>query len=159
MRTLPLVEWNLSPDAPSLFDVLRNAGATRGYFIDYPGEEKMLGRFYECDLSPKTAAIVSREDLFGWATIFVDDLFVCAIAAWFTDFTYLCMSPGLFGRYLAANPTFLDLYGSELEVPAERFQAALKGAFARLDQRSPSASALRAELEWQLIRPASANDR
>lgn len=157
MRALPLVEWNLSPDARSLFEALRGAGGTRGYFIEYPGQKESHGGFHECDLSPNSAAIVASEDLFGSATIFIDDLFSCAIAAWFTDFTYLCMSPALFGTYLAANPILLDLHGSDTEVPADRFQAALRGAFARLDQWSVTASAVRSGLEWQLIRSTSSH--
>lgn len=157
MRALPLIEWDLSPDASSLFRVLKQAGAMRGFFIGYPGEGEDDGRFYQCDLSPESAAIVAHEDMFGLATIFVDDLFLSAVAAWFTDFTFLCMSPGLFESYLAASTMFLDLYGGDTELPAETFQAALRGAFTRLDQWSPSASALRSELDWQLIRSAPEN--
>lgn len=154
MRALPLVEWDASPDAPLLFEALRRAGATRGYFIDYPGQEELGPAFRECDLTPSAAAVVRDEDLFGWATIFVDDLFLSVVAAWFSDFTYLCMSPGLFDHYLAANPLFLGIKSDQTEPAAEDFQAALKGAFKRLEDWSAGTSAIQTALDWQRVRPA-----
>ncbi len=151
---MPLVEWDLSEDAPLLFEALRKAGATKGFFIEYPGQEELGPAFRECDLTPAAAAVVSAEDLFGWSTIFVDDTFLSVIAAWFSDFTYLCMSPALFDEYLAANPLFLDIKGDAREPTADRFQAALKGAFKRLEDWSPTTSAVRAALDWQLVRSA-----
>ena len=108
MRALPLVEWDISPDAPLLFEALRTAGATKGFFIDYPGQEELGPAFRECDLTSTAAAVIQDEDLFGWATIFVDDAFLSVVAAWFTDFTYLCMCPALFDQYLTLNPLFAD---------------------------------------------------
>jgi hypothetical protein len=154
LRALPLVEWDLSPDAPSLFDALNRAGATKGFFIDYPDQEEIGPEFRECDLTSAAAAVVRDEDLFGSATIFVDDLFFSVIAAWFTDFTYLCMAPALFDQYLTANPLFLDIEGNEAELPADRFQLALRGAFKRLDDWSPLTLPVRAALDWQLVRTA-----
>jgi hypothetical protein len=154
LRALLLVEWSLSADAPVFFDCLKEAGATRGYFIDYVDGADDLGQFRECDLSPEAARVIAEEDLLGWSTIFVDDLFLSVIAAWFSDSAHLCMSPEFFDRYLADNPMFLDLHGRP-QPPANTFQIALTDAFARLDQWSPSASALvRRDLEWQLSRPA-----
>jgi len=154
MRALPLVEWDISPDAPLLFDALRRAGATKGFFIDYPGEHERHPDFRECDLTPAAAAVISTEDLFGWSTIFVDDSFLAVIAAWFSDLTYLCMSPALFDQYLADNPLNLDIKGDEVEPASDNFQAALKGAFKRLDDWSPRTAPIRAALEWQLVRAA-----
>ena len=154
MRALPLVEWDLSPQAPFLFETLRGAGATKGFFIDYPGQEELGDRFRECELTPAAAALIREEDLFGWAAIFVDDRFLSTIAAWFTDFTYLCMSPGLFDQYLTGSPLFLDLNGDDAEAPAKNFQAALRGAFKRMDDWSPATSPVRAALAWQLVGPA-----
>lgn len=154
MRALPLVEWDVSPDAPSLFEALSRAGATKGYFVDYPGEEELSTAFRECNLTPAAAAVVRDEDLFGWSTIFVDDAFLAVVAAWFTDLTYLCMSPALFDQYLAANPLLLDIKGNETEPAADGFQAALKGAFKRLEDWSPMTAPVRAALDWQLVRAA-----
>ncbi len=154
MRALPLIEWDLSPDVPLLFGLLSAAGATRGFFIDYPGAGAVTASFRECDLTSVAADAILEEDLFGSATIFVDDLFLVAVAAWFTDLTYLCMSPAMFDQYLAAKPLFLDLDGDCAEVAADRFQAALRGAFRRLDDWSPTTSPVRAALDWQLIRTA-----
>lgn len=158
MRALPLVEWTLSPDAPALFDALKKAGATYGYFIDYAGGAEKLGQFRECDLSSEAARVIADEDLFGCATIFVDDQLLTVIAAWFSDFTHLCMSADLFDRYLSENPMFLDLHGDH-QPPATTFQIALTDAFARFEQWSPSASEIvRRELGWQLRHPTRAND-
>ena len=104
LRALPLVEWDMSPDAPLLFEALRTAGAKKGYFLDYPFHAELGHAFRECDLTPAAAAVVRDEHLFGWATVFVDDSFLAVIAAWFSDLTYWCMSPALFDQYLAAKP-------------------------------------------------------
>ena len=98
------------------------------------------------------AAIVRDEHLFGWATIFVDDSFLCVFAAWFSDFTYWCMTPGLLDQYLAASPLCLDGRSHEA-VAADTFQAALRAAFKQLDEWSPMTLPVRVALEWQLAGP------
>ena len=153
MRALPLVEWDLSPDAPSLFETLRKVGARKGFFIDYADSQASGPAFRECDLTSASAEVVRDEGLLGWSTIFVDDKFASVVAAWFTDLTYLCMSPALFDKYLTTNPLFLDTEGNE-EIAADRFQAALRGAFKRLEAWSPMTLPVRASLDWQLIRQA-----
>lgn len=152
MRALPLVEWDGSPDAPALFETLRGAGVTRGYFIDYPGQVELGSAFRECDLTPATAAVIRDEGLFGWSTVFVDETLSAVVAAWFTDLTYWCMAPALYDEYLTANPMRFAIDGDEAELPADKFQTALKGAFRRLEDWSPSTSYVRDALEWQLIR-------
>lgn len=131
MKALPLVEWDHSEEALALFEELRRTGSTRGFFIDYPGQEELGHCFGECELSEAAAAAIWEQDLFGWATIFVDDKFQSAIASWFTDFTHLCMSPSLFDAYLAASPMRLDLGGDATETPATTFSVALEGATQR----------------------------
>jgi hypothetical protein len=131
LQVLPLIEWDLSEDAPELFRTLRSAGATRGFFLDYPGHG-VTGRFHVCDLTPETATLVSDERLFGSATVFVDDLFLSVIAAWYTDITHLCMRVSLFDAHLAEHPLHLDLLGDPAERPARTFEEALQGATKRM---------------------------
>ncbi|MBB4099903.1 hypothetical protein [Sphingomonas kyeonggiensis] len=153
MHALPLIEWDHSHDAPAFFEALRHAGSTRGFFLDYPSDGPADGSFRECNLTPAAAAIIAKECLFGQAMLFVDDQFLAVVAAWNTDFTYLCMAPSLFDRYLSDNPMLLALSGDDHERPADTFRAALLGSFRRLEAWSPRTSPVRAELDWQLVAP------
>jgi hypothetical protein len=138
LQCLPLVEWNHSSGALKLFAVLRRAGSTRGFFIDYPGQEELGSRFRVCELSEAAAIEIAKRDLFGWATIFVDDSLQSVLASWFTDFTHLCMSPPLSAAYFAADPMLLDLRGDDAEGPARDYASALQAARKR-------------ETDWNLL--------
>lgn len=128
LQCLPLVEWDHSSEALELFAVLRRSGSTRGFFIDYPGQEEVGARFRECELNEEAALEIAKRDLFGWATVFVDDRFQVVLASYFSDFTHLCMAPPLFAAYCAANPMRLDIQGDEAEVPASDYATALQAA-------------------------------
>lgn len=161
MKALPLVEWDVSPDAPMLFESLRNAGATKGYFVEHPAYENLMHTFRECEITSQVAAAIVDEGLFGWSTMFVDDKLLSVVAPCFTDFTYLCMSPALFDQFLSNHPMALDIHGDLDERPATTFQEALRGALKRLDDWSEDfpfspnmAPQVRAELSWQLVRTA-----
>jgi hypothetical protein len=151
MRALPLIEWPFSGEVPDIFDTLRSAGARCGFFIDYPPDEVLGPKFRECELTATTADLIVEEDLFGLSTIFVDDMFLSVIATWFSDYTLLCMTPEVFEAFLRKNPLLLDLDGDESEVPADTFEAALRGASKRLETWSPRTAPLKRELEWQLV--------
>ncbi|AQR75189.1 hypothetical protein [Sphingomonas sp. LM7] len=131
LEALPLIEWNLSEDVPALFETLKSGGATNGFFLDYP-DHAATGLFHACDLTPEVAALVRDEDLFGSAIVFVDDLILSAVAAWYTDITVLCMRQPLFDAYLTEYPLYLDLEGDPAELPASSFEAALAAATKRL---------------------------
>lgn len=154
MLALPLVEWDFECDYSGLFDTLRQAGATTGFFVDYPGEWPHCEHFWECDLSAETAGVIKRGALFGEALVFVDDRFLSAVAFWYSDFTYFCMSPALFDAHLAAHPIEFELTGDTPPIPAADFQTALKGAFKRMADWSPRTLPVREALEWQLARDA-----
>jgi hypothetical protein len=128
LQCLPLVEWDHSSDASELFALLRRAGSTRGFFIDYPGQEELGFRFRECELSEAAAFEIAKRDLFGWAIIFIDDSFLSVLASWFSDFTHLCMTPPLFAAYCSAHPMLLDIQGDDEEVPARDYETALEAA-------------------------------
>jgi hypothetical protein len=131
LQCLPLVEWDHSADASQLFEALRRGGSTRGFFIDYPGHEELGQSFRECALTEPAASAIAERDLFGWATIFVDDRIQSVLASWFTDFTHLCMSPPLFSAYCAAYPMLLDISGDPAQPPARDFARALVAAHKR----------------------------
>jgi hypothetical protein len=132
LQALPLLEWDLSEDAPALFAALRRQGARRGFFLDYPGTDKPATHYRACDLTPETATAIRDQNLFGWETIFVDDRFCSVIAAWYTDFTYLCMRQPMFDTYLAEHPMYLSLECDPSEPPATNLAAAVAGAAKRL---------------------------
>lgn len=157
MRALPVVEWDFSEDAPLIFKTLRQAGAKTGYFIDYSDGENLGQNLFECELSSETALSVRDECLLGFSFIFVDDLFLSAVAPWFSDFTYLCMSPSIFDKFLLADPISFELSESETPKPADNFQAALRATFKRLDdwnslmKRPNRLDEVQNALNWQLI--------
>lgn len=133
LHSLFLIEWDLSEDVPALFEILRAAGATTGFFIDYPGHEDEPGRFRACNLSPAAAELIRGEALFSSATMFVDDRFLSVVAAWYTDNTHLCMRQPLFDTYLSAHPMYLDLEGDPAERPSCCYEAARAAAEKRFD--------------------------
>lgn len=160
MRALPLVEWDLSPDAPVFFETLRSAGATKGYFVENPAYVDPIDTFRECALTSKVAAAIADEGLFCGTAMFLDDKFLSVVAPNFSDFTHLCMSPVVFDRFLSNQPIALNIHGDPDERTATTFQEALRGALKRLDDWSKDfpfspalAAQVRAELSWQLVRP------
>lgn len=148
MQALPLVEWDMQGEENDLFALLRAAGSARGFFLDHPDAANPGTGLRECSLSEASADAISRERLFGYEFLFTDDRLQLAIVNWYSDFTWLCMRPALFARYLARRPLDLSLDGGGPEVSC--FEDALKAAFRRIEAWDPRLSAVIRHSEWQL---------
>lgn len=155
MLALPLVEWDFAYNFADLFETLRQAGASKGYFVHYPGDWPHDGHFLECDLTSETANVIAGKGaLFGEASVFVDNRFLSAVAFWHSEFTYFCMSAALFDAHLAAHPMELELDWQTSPTQASDFQTALKGAIQRMEDWSTRTLPVREALDWQRARDA-----
>ena len=154
LRALPLIEAWVKPREVKLFDILREAGSTRGWFLPHPDSKSEDGHFHDCWLSEAALTEIEGRFLFERDFIFTDNQLNCLIVGWFTDFTMLCLKPPLFERLLQRSPENFAIDG---EAPdALSFQDALAQAFQRFDdwcQTRPADESMRPlyfdPLHWQ----------
>lgn len=154
MHGLPLLEWSMSDLALPLFETLRLAGASKGFFFEISEGKPPPHLFWECNLTADLAQIVKNEELLEPSIIFLDDAGVSIIASWYTDFALWFMEPSVFERHLANHPLDLDLRADANPCLINRFEDALKASFRRLadwdDDMDRHSSTIIADYDWQL---------
>lgn len=152
LRALPLIEGWVDPRYYKLFDILRESGSSRGYFLAHPEEAAPADCFREFALDDKAMEAIEARNLFEYTFLFTDDRANCVILTWHTDFTLLCMKPAIFDRLLQRTPMCFTLDGEGPE--ARRFHDALVQAFERYEMwgRDPQLRPQYEALSWQLVR-------
>ena len=135
LLAIPYLEWGFEAEELSaLFGLLARTGSNFGWAIPLHRSNKADDGCLMHSLDREAADWLAHDHLPYEPTILLDDRIRFALLTWHTDEAYLCLTPELFARYLAENPTNYDLYGDWSA--ASDFKEALDQAFRRLDSWS-----------------------
>lgn len=115
---LSLIEWSISDEVASIFDVLRSAGSQHGFVVEQG--EAFRAKHYArgISLSALTAEQIQRDLAMDFPMAFVDEQQVCVLVSYFSDYALIGLREDLFKSWLETRTLDLTIWADAEPYPA-----------------------------------------
>lgn len=113
LPALSLVEWSVSALVPEIFRLLRETGSQYGFVVEQGDNWAPAANYRKIYMGEATAAQIARDSAMDPTMAFVDDTNRCVLSSWWSDHTWMCLTPELFTRWIAEQKPDLTLWADD----------------------------------------------
>ena len=114
---LSLIEWSISDEVASIFEVLRNAGSQHGFVVEQGEAFRAKNYTREIVLSAETAEQIERDLAMDFPMAFVDEQRFCFLVSYFSDYALISLREDLFRTWLEARSLDLTMWADAEPYP------------------------------------------
>lgn len=114
---LSLVEWSVCDEVVCIFELLRDAGSSKGFVVQQGEGFAAEDTARMINLDDATARQLERDRSIELPMAFVDDQAICILASYFSDFSLIGLREDLFNKWLEKADLDLTLWADEPRYP------------------------------------------